>query len=62
MAQKNYYILLDKKGDMIITDCKLPFYWDKTVAQSEAFHYDAILKPVKIEEIKRLFERKRNNS
>lgn len=40
MAQTYFYILLNKNGNMIHTDEKLPIYWNKQVAikQKELFN------------------------
>lgn len=45
MAKTNYYILLNKNGNMITTDHKLPIYWNKSVAlkDKEKFGADKII-------------------
>ncbi len=32
-----YYVIVDEKnGRMLLQDCKLPFYWNKNVAEQRA--------------------------
>lgn len=41
MAQTYFYILLNKNGNMIHTDEKLPIYWNKQVAINQQKLFDA---------------------
>ena len=53
----NYYVLVNENGNMIITDLKLPFYWNKEVAQEAAGLFRANIKPIRIDELKVLINR-----
>ncbi|MBK7362882.1 MAG: hypothetical protein IPJ01_11340 [Micavibrio sp.] len=55
MAKTNYYILLNKNGNMITIDHKLPIYWNKSVAlkDKEKFGADKIIS-IRIDYLKNL--------
>lgn len=39
MKQKYYYVIVNKKGKMLLNDSKLPIYWLKKVAVKKAKNY-----------------------
>jgi hypothetical protein len=52
MAKTYYWILLNKKGNPITTDHKLPFYWNFKVAQKDAYIFKAYeIKRINIEDL-----------
>ncbi len=55
MAKKNHYVLLNKNGNMITTDHKLPIYWNKEVAlkDKEIFGADKMVS-IKMDGLKNL--------
>lgn len=55
MSQYIVYVLVNNRGNMIKTDHKLPFYWNKKVADSDAILFKATVKKVKMWKLKDLF-------
>ena len=57
MAKKNCFILVNKNGNMITTDHKLPIYWNKSVAlnDKEKFGADKLIS-VRIDYLKNLLK------
>jgi hypothetical protein len=57
MAMANYYILLNKNGNLITTDYKLPIYWSKEVALRDKEKYKAYkIVSIKRRGLRNLFE------
>lgn len=58
MAKKNCFILVNKNGNMITTDHKLPIYWNKKVALTEKERFKAHdVISIDISSIKNLFKK-----
>lgn len=57
--KKNYYAIVNKNGNLVTTDYKLPIYWNKQVAIQERIkrcgESDRI-KKIKIDDIKKLIK------
>ncbi len=50
-----YYVLVNKNGNFITTDHKLPIYWNKEVAISEGVEFEAYsIKKIRISELKKI--------
>ena len=54
MAKTYYYVLLTNKGQMITTDHKLPFYWNREVARKDAIRFNGNVRQIKISDVKEL--------
>lgn len=58
MAQTYFYILLNKNGNMIHTDEKLPIYWNKQVAIKQQKLFNAYeIRKLSITELLKLIEK-----
>ena len=58
MAKTYYYILVNKNGNPINTDHKLPIYWNYEIAFDDARRFKAYIKKIRISELKLCYERK----
>ena len=56
MAKTLYYTLVNKNGNMITTDHKLPIYWIKKVAERYAEIFKAFAVPIKKAEIEAIIK------
>jgi hypothetical protein len=65
MAKTYYYAIVNKNGNLVTTDHKLPFYWNKNVVIQDRIKLcgdsDRIV-PIKIEDIKKLLKDKQNGN
>ncbi len=57
MASINYYVLLNKNGNMITTDSKLPIYLSKECADRDFGKFAAHeVRPIKIDVLRRVIK------
>lgn len=50
----NVYVLVSDKDNLILTDFKLPLYWNRNIANKDALIFDAKVKKLKLSELKRV--------
>ena len=46
-----YYALVNKNGNLITTDCKVPIYWNEKIAIQEAIKFEAKIRRIKIADL-----------
>lgn len=51
------YVLVNKNGNMITTDSKLPLYWNRYVAKDESKKFKAEIRELNINDLKGLLKK-----